>query len=257
MSDNNLSKICKNCGKNFTGNYCNFCGQSSDTHKINFHYVIHEIQHSIFHFDGGIFYTMKELIKRPGNSIREFIEGKRVNHFKPVTYVIILSIIHSFLEHSGKRKPFIEDFLLGVLQSIKQNGKVLKSNGNFSILEWLIHHYAYTALLLIPIFSLAALISFRKSKFNYFEHLVLNAYTFGQITLIFILSFPLSYLFKHDENFEYFKILLSVAYTFWVFYHFFNDLKKNYRIINTIMTYCLFLIFFYILILLIFTTTLL
>ena len=232
-------KTCKNCSNTYEGNFCNFCGQSSDVHKINSHYVIHEIQHSIFHVDGGILYTIKQLFKRPGNSIREFIEGKRVKHFKPITFVIILSIIHSFLEHYGNQKPFIEDFLTGVGEAFKNYG----SNKYFKVLEWLIQHYSYTALLLIPIFSLASYISFKKSKFNYFEHLVLNAYTFGQITLIFILTFPLSYLFPQSHLLVYFKLLLVMIAAFWTYFQFFNNLNRSSRIINTITTYSLFIFF--------------
>lgn len=230
--DSTSHKTCKNCNNTYEGNFCNFCGQSSNVHKINLHYVIHEIQHSIFHVDGGIFYTIKQLFQRPGNSIREFIQGKRVKHFKPVTFVIILSIIHSFLEHSVKSSPLIEDFLLGVFESIKS-----------PILEWLIRHYSYTALLLIPIFSFASYLSFKKSKFNYFEHLVLNAYTFGQITVIFIFVFPISYFFPPNSYFDFFKIVPAIAFTFWTYYQFFNNLKRSSRIINTLITYLLFTLF--------------
>lgn len=238
---NKSNKVCKNCENIFEGNFCNLCGQNSHTHKINFHYVVHEIQHSIFHVDGGIFYTIKELTKRPGNSIREFIEGKRVKHFKPVTYVIILSIIHSFLEHKINKNPFIEDGLLGVLKSLRDNNKV--NNGNFEIFEWLIHHYSYTALLLIPIFSLSSWIAFKKSKYNYFENLTLNTFLFGQVTLIFIVSLPLSMIFKDNSNIDLVRLLLSVIFTFGAYFQFFNTINKFSRVLNTLLTYILFVFF--------------
>jgi hypothetical protein len=40
----------------------------------------HDVQHGLFHFDKGMYYSAKELYWRPGHSIREFIEGKRVSH---------------------------------------------------------------------------------------------------------------------------------------------------------------------------------
>jgi len=206
MSVDLNSNICKNCNNNFKGNFCNSCGQDSHTHKINFHYVIHEIQHSIFHVDGGIFYTIKELFKRPGNSIREYINGKRVKHFKPITYVIILSIIYSFLEHKINKNPFIEDGLRGILEGIKKGRDF--SDRDFKIFEWLIHNYSYSALLLIPIFSLASFLSFKKSNFNYFEHLVLNTFLFGQITLIFILTIPLSIVFPNNPSIEILRLVI-------------------------------------------------
>lgn len=240
MSVDLNSNICKNCNNNFKGNFCNSCGQDSHTHKINFHYVIHEIQHSIFHVDGGIFYTIKELFKRPGNSIREYINGKRVKHFKPITYVIILSIIYSFLEHKINKNPFIEDGLRGILEGIKKGRDF--SDRDFKIFEWLIHNYSYSALLLIPIFSLASFLSFKKSNFNYFEHLVLNTFLFGQITLIFILTIPLSIVFPNNPSIEILRLVFSLLFTFWAYFGFFNNLKKFSRIINTFLTYSIFTI---------------
>jgi hypothetical protein len=77
-----MNITCKNCHQTYTGNYCNNCGQPADTHKINIHYLWHDIQHGLFHFDKGVTYTAKQLFTRPGHSIREFIEGKRVKHIK-------------------------------------------------------------------------------------------------------------------------------------------------------------------------------
>lgn len=59
----------------------------------------HDIQHGLFHFDQGIFYTAKQLFIRPGHSIREFIEGKRVEHFKPLSLVIILATAYGIIEN--------------------------------------------------------------------------------------------------------------------------------------------------------------
>lgn len=229
-------QTCKNCTGTYEGKFCNFCGQSSDVDEINYHYVAHEIQHSIFHVDRGFFYTIRQLFKRPGIAIREFIAGRRVRYFKPVSFVIILSIIHSFLEHFGGQRPFIEDFLGGVAEAFQGNS----SSKGFKVLEWLIQHYSYTALLLIPVFSLASYIAFRRARFNYFEHLVLNTYTFGQITLIFIVTFPLSYSFPESHFVVGFKLLLMMAFAFWTYFQFFSSIKSVSRVMNTMISYVLF-----------------
>ena len=89
--------ICKNCGHIYSGQFCNNCGQPSDTHKLNLHFIWHDLQHAFLHFDKGVLFTAKELFTRPGNSIREFIEGKRVKHFKPISLVIILATLYGVL----------------------------------------------------------------------------------------------------------------------------------------------------------------
>lgn len=243
MEVSNIDKSshqCKNCDNSFIGKFCNSCGQSSETHKINFHYIVHEIQHSVFHVDGGMFYTIKELIKRPGNTIREFIEGKRVKHFKPAVFVIVLSLIYSFLEHYNHNRTYIEDFLSGILSGIKNPENQQGSNLVLSFIDWLISHYAYTTLLMIPLFSLCSYLAFIKSKYNYFEHMVLNAYIFGQVTFFFILFYPFSLLFPQSSAVDILKITIGAAFLIWTYFQFFNTLKKRSRILNSITAYFLF-----------------
>lgn len=242
MEDNNyLNTVCKNCSNNFSGNFCNTCGQKKETHKINFHFILHEIQHSLFHIDGGILYTIKELGRRPGKTIRNFIDGKRVNHFKPVTFVIILSIVYYFLEHTINREPFIESALNGMVDAIRDNEKT--SEKKLQIFEWLIHNYSYTALLLIPVFSLSSWVAFKKSTYNYFEHLTLNTFLFGQFTFIFVVTLPLSVIFPNNATVDLLRVFFSIIFIFWAYHQFFDSTTKISRIANTILTYILFIVF--------------
>ncbi len=232
---------CKNSVQVFEGEFCNSCGQSAHTHDINFHYIIHEIQHGIVHVDKGFFYTQKELYTRPGDSIREYVEGKRVNHFKPLAFLLILSTIYTFLSHSIEGNPFLESALKGL-----REGADKQTTSSYIVLDWMIAHYAYTSLLIIPIASLASYLAFIKSKYNYFQHIVLNAFIYGQTTTLYIVSLLTAYLFDKSTN-EYtldiIKLCLGQLLTCWTFFQFFNKLKVTSRIINIIMNYVFFFIF--------------
>ena len=94
-----MTNLCLNCDVQLTGNFCSNCGQSAKVHKINFHFLIHDIQHGLLHLEKGFFYTTKELFTRPGHSIREFLAGKRVNHFKPISFAIILAGVYGIMAH--------------------------------------------------------------------------------------------------------------------------------------------------------------
>jgi Protein of unknown function (DUF3667) len=88
------------------------------------------------HLDKGILFTTKELFTRPGHSIREFLDGKRVRHFKPISMVIILAGIYGFLSHN---------FHINILAS---NYEITGSGKDFNaikeairkISEWLSQH---------------------------------------------------------------------------------------------------------------------
>lgn len=90
---------CKNCSNEFDGHYCNQCGQPAETHEMNVYFLVHDIQHGFFHIEKGILFTIKELFTRPGHSIREYLQGKRVKHFKPISLVLLLAGILGLLSH--------------------------------------------------------------------------------------------------------------------------------------------------------------
>lgn len=236
--------LCKNCNERIEDKFCGNCGQSADTHEINFKTFLHEIQHGIFHIDKGILYTTRELYKRPGHTIREYIQGKRVQHFKPFAYVLILSTIYALLNKFSERETFLEAFLNGIESGIDENSKE-----NFKALGkaagWLKNHYAYATLLLLPIVSLASYLAFIRAKFNYFQHLILNSYLAGQRTIFFLFLLPfISFTSGGSIRsiIETIQPLIMFGLTLWTHYQFFNTIKPASRIFSTILSYILFIL---------------
>ena len=45
--------LCKNCGNEYSENYCNRCGQKT-VHRITLSHVGHEVVHAVTHADKGI-----------------------------------------------------------------------------------------------------------------------------------------------------------------------------------------------------------
>jgi hypothetical protein len=233
---------CKNCDNAFDGNFCNQCGQKSRTNRISFGYILDEIQNLVFQVDKGFFYTLKKLSLYPGNAIRYYIEGKRVNYFKPTSFVVLLSIVYAILESFKKSDPLTILFLKGFFSTLDNNPNDSKDGFTLRVMQWLIDNYSYTVLLLIPVFSLASFLAFRKAKYNYFENLVLNMYTFGIITFYSILPYPILYFSKGDlADFTHIGVVLIL--TFYTYYQFFNSINKTKRILNTFVTYVLFILF--------------
>jgi hypothetical protein len=161
-----MSDLCKNCDTPVSGKYCCNCGQSFTTGRINYHYVIHEVQHSIFHVDKGILYTIKELLTEPGDSIRGYLSGKRISFFKPFSFVIILGSIYAFLCYFFGVRP--DTSIMPVDQS------EMTVYHTQLIIDWVYAHYSFALLALIPFFALGSYLVFRKSGYNYIELLVMR-----------------------------------------------------------------------------------
>ncbi len=203
--------ICKNCEQDFEGNYCNNCGQNSNVRKVDYKYLINEISNSIFQINRGFLFTVKELFTRPGHSIREFLEGKRKNHYKPIAFVFLTSTIYVLFNYLIGNDTFIDDFISGL--------EVSKTNNSAS-LKWLSDYKTYIVLVLIPLFSLASYLAFFKSKYNYFEHLVLNLYITGQQMLIYLFF---SFISMRDSSLTLIPLMLVIVFNIWTFSQFFND----------------------------------
>lgn len=201
---------CLNCNHQTGGNFCSNCGQKTSTHRYSLkHFFTHDLVHGIFHLDSGFFYTIKELFTRPGHSVREFIQGKRVKHFNYFTLVILLLTIIYFLSKWSK----VDLSELLNKESISGLSKVYKD-------------YAKIAnFLIVPIFALYSYLIFRKTKQNYTENLILNIFSLAgmvviripiYISLLFSISVPLFTVVNITCT------VLTFIYIFTFFYQYFK-----------------------------------
>ena len=228
--------VCKNCSQRFEGAFCNNCGQDARVRRIDSTYIFGELTSNLFQLNRGLFYTIKEVSVRPGNSIKEFLEGKRKQYVKPLSYLLLTSALYVLTTHFLGLNTFFQDFTEGFTSGVTNEGNAVAA-GILNILTWLTNNHTYTVLLTLPLFSAASYLAFKKSRYNYFEHVVLNMYITGQQMLIYLLS---SFAVVEDSITEVIPSLLGMAFSFWAFYQFFGNHRPFVRILLTIVTYILF-----------------
>lgn len=208
-----MSENCKNCGEVISGNFCINCGQKSSVHRYSFkHFIEHDLIHGIWHVDNGIFFTIKELFTRPGHSIREFINGKRVGYFSFVTLLVLILGFSHFLGEYTQVK--IADLMPE------------SSRETMNQLQEFMKKYPKTALLItIPFYSIFSFLWFRKSKLNLTEHFVLNSYKTVGESLIALLFTILTVFYGNIQVVTIIYSLVSIltlVYSFWFYKQFFS-----------------------------------
>lgn len=72
--------------------------------------MLDEIKYTFLHVNKGFVYTIKELFTRPGQSIKEFIEGKRIKHYKPLLLVFVLAGINGYLASQMNMREMMQDY---------------------------------------------------------------------------------------------------------------------------------------------------
>lgn len=208
-----MTNACLNCKKPVKENFCANCGQKTTVHRYSLiHFVEHDLIHGIFHVDTGIIFTIRELFSRPGHSVREFINGKRVGYFSFVTLLLVIVGISHLLGEYAQIK--ISDLM-------PENSK-----GAMNELQELTNKYPKATLLLtIPFYSFFSFLWFRKSKLNLTEHFVLNSYR-TVAELIIVLFFTIITIFYTNIKVLFiiygFIGVFSFIYAFWFYKQFFS-----------------------------------
>jgi len=90
------------------------------------------------------------------------------------------------------------------------------------------------------VISFSTYLAFRKSKYNYLKHLILNCFIAGQRTIIFILILPILAVVKDKEAIsiiENIETLIWVALMTWTYIQFFDNNTIFKNVILTLLSY--------------------
>ena len=214
---------CRNCKEPIIGNYCSNCGQPAKLKRIDGQYMIHEIG-DFFSANRGMIYTIKNILIRPGESVRHFIAENRYRFVKPITFLFITTLFYA---------------LVGNLFDIKTSSFTSFSGqeGMVSLLiDWLIEHRGYMLILVGLFVSFWLKIFFRKVGYNLFEVFILFCFIFG-ITMLFN---SVAIIIQGITHLKLINISagIGIIYGVWATVQFF-DKKKATSYIKTLLSYIL------------------
>lgn len=179
------SGACANCGRAISDleqKFCPACGQPTPAHRLDWHFLGHELEHSVLHMDRGILYSLKELMLRPGHLIRNYLDGRRARQVKPLLLLMI----------SAAAVLFLGKYLLGgdvigtAMQAGYSQGSGTEASQNIDpallpntfvvVKDWINAHLAAFTLILLPFEAAAFWLAFKGRGLNYPEWLVVSAF---------------------------------------------------------------------------------
>ncbi len=219
---------CGNCGSAITGNFCANCGQPVKLKRIDAHYIVHEVEH-ILHFERGILYTIRELLVRPGENVRDFLQKNRSRLVKPIIFLIVASLLYSLASHYFH----VEDGY------VKSGG--INNSATIVIFKWIQDHYGYSNILMGVFIAAWIKLFFRKYDYNIYEILILLCFAMGMGMLIFTVFVVVQGL--THTNLMQVAGYIGVAYCAWAIGQFF-DKRKVMSYVKGIIAYILGMITF-------------
>src|SRR5690349_13104848 len=229
---------CKNCDASVEGKFCSNCGQKTEIHRVTFGHLVHEFFHAMTHTDKGILLLLRELIKRPGHVTTEYLAGKRKKYFNPLSFLVITTAASALISYkSGYYEALSQSrdipdhyrYYKEAMEIMVDNGKML---GLF---------------LIVPLVSFFSWLFFRKPRYNFAEHFVLQSYVIG-FTYVFtaLIVVPIFLLMPQyamiiNSGFQLFFLIYMI-----IAYKQFFDNNVILTIIKSILIMLFFIVFFWI-----------
>jgi hypothetical protein len=176
---------CKNCGQYFETKFCGNCGQK-EPKRFTFKNLMHEIPHQFLHIDGQIITNLKRLSVNPGRIVNDYIGGKRKTYFPPFTYLIIVLAVYFI---TFKYSPNSNISLKFTPEVVGQEQPALDK-----ISTWVNNNTRFLIFFFIPIIAIASKLLFKKSKFNYSEHIIVSTFYIALLYQFLIVSNFIDYL---------------------------------------------------------------
>ncbi|GAB2967171.1 hypothetical protein GCM10027048_42290 [Hymenobacter coalescens] len=206
---------CLNCGQPVAERFCGHCGQDAHhTHRFTLRYLLlHDLPHSIWHVDKGVGYTFWQMMTRPGAALHEYMAGRRAQHFRPISYLLLITAVSMLLLSAvgmSAVPPSQQNDMPRLLQLMLE--RYMQLYAKYPTLIYLV---------VLPVNALLAAWLLRPARFNFAEMLLSQAFVSGTTTIISsLVMLPLLLLIPHFPALQSLLMLAMLpymAYAAWVY----------------------------------------
>ena len=219
--------LCKNCEVAVAGNFCPNCGQKADTTTISIPNLLRDLPQAVFHINRGFLYNIRQLFVRPGQSILDYLAGKRKPFFHPASYLVI-ALIFNYLVVRITDLHFYDLKELYDMDPIKA-----KAITDYDALQWwfLEHTYLYI-LIAIPASTLFLFAIFKplRHTYNFAETAVIVLFTIAQgvlIQSIIYLCLGWTGSGAFNRTIEMINVVILVLYASTVLFQLLNQIRSS------------------------------
>lgn len=199
-------KYCLNCGEEINGKFCSNCGQpTSIPQKLNNRTFGKSVVMCFTRLSGAFLNTLVKLCYKPWEVIRDFIHGRQMPYSHPVTMLIQLALVVTFL---GAALEGIFDYKALMVSAHYEGGWFIRSLKESTVIRIMWY--------LVP-FIVAGYLAYWKygsRRFSFSEYLIAGLYLIISVRIYSSLLLPINYFSGNDETIHDIGVYTSLAIGF-------------------------------------------
>jgi hypothetical protein len=213
-----MNQNCLNCGHPLKGQFCYKCGQKATVGKLTSKSLLEEIFHFITHVEKGFLKTGKLLIFKPGQLYKSYLDGKRKDYHKPISFLLIwIAVFVLIFALSEKITNFQSE----------NTSTLLTNDSNTSAL--ITKYRSIIEILILPFTALISWLIVGRRKLNYVEILAVSFYSISFLFILLSFQFVIALIFGINFKTNSYDIVTVSIFICWGIYCGY-DFFKRYQI---------------------------
>jgi hypothetical protein len=253
---------CNNCNNNFSGKFCNQCGQKLFLEESkSLKNLFEEGFHFLTHFEGKLFTSLKAIFFNPAKITIDYCNGIRTRYYKPISlflYMVILYLL--FPMFSGlnmEMKYYKSNFIGGSIMS-KQ---IAEKSAEFNISEKELATKfkeksekisKFCFFLLLPLTTILFYFLYPNKKIKLYDNVILSTeINIFYITTYFLLLpaiiYPMVKIGHFDFSDKYFIPFVLISFNIYLYFIVKNFFKSTFYV-NIIKSTLITLLYFFLII---------
>ena len=167
----------------------------------------------ILNFERGIFYTIRGLALTPRETIRHYLYEDRMKMVQPLKFLVITGIVSSVMSFIiGNSLPDMSQNMIDIFEKYSLPLYCEAELAAQKFQNFAGNYQGFLIAFSIPLIAAVSYFVFKKSNYNYAEHIVIAAYLFGFNNLL--TSLNLMFIKIGIQYLTFASILLILFYFF-------------------------------------------
>ncbi len=226
-----MELLCLNCANPLheSFRFCPQCSQKTTRHRLSIHDIAHDAIHYFTHADRGLFSLIRDLTTNTGKVAREYVGGMRKKHFPPLNFYLIVGFLVLLAYNMQEIPPELRNMAETKVENpdnLQLTYKVRQAKAALFMAQ----KSDMLMILALPITTLAFWLFYRRSKYNFIEHMVACMYMAGFSMLVYAaIILPTAHLFDFPDyvtSILHFGFQLAYATVF--YYRFMESTKLRH-----------------------------